>query len=69
MAGSVFAVTANMISLCVALAVPTLIGWVLPYSCYRSITKKKTNVIMPLIDQKYDEIYLVCEKSSGLLDK
>lgn len=67
MAGSVFAVTSNMTALCVVLAIPAFIGWVLPYLCYQSITKKKTNEVMPLIDQKYDELYAVCEKASGLL--
>lgn len=68
MAGSVFAVTANMIALCVVLAIPAFIGWALPYLCYRSINKKKTEEVMPMIDKKYDEIYAVCEKASGLLD-
>lgn len=67
MAGSVFAVTSNMIALCVVLAVPGFIGWALPYLCYRKINQKKTEEIMPLIDQKYDELYAVCEKASGLL--
>lgn len=25
--------------------------------------------VMPLIDQKYDELYAVCEKANNLLDK
>lgn len=67
MAGSVFAVTSNMISLCVVLAIPGFVGWVLPYLCYRKISKKKTDTVTPLIDKKYDDIYAVCEKASGLL--
>lgn len=68
MAGSVFAVTSEMITLCVVLAIPAFLGWILPYLCYRSISKKKTEVVMPLIDKKYDEIYEICEKASGLLN-
>lgn len=69
MAGSVFAVTSNMILLCVIFSVPGLIGWILPYLCYRRINQKKTEEVMPLIDQKYDELYAVCEKANGLLEK
>lgn len=67
MAGSVFAITANLTVLCVVLAVPAFVGWVLPYVCYRWINQKKTTQVMPLIDQKYDELYAVCEKANGLL--
>lgn len=68
MAGSVFAVTADRIISCVLLAIPAFIGWTLPYFCYKTILKKKSDEVSPLIDQKYDEIYLVCEKANALLD-
>lgn len=68
MAGSVFCVTANMIAPCILLAIPAAIGWVLPYFLYKTIVKKKTLEVTPLIDQKYDEIYTVCEKANALLD-
>ncbi len=68
MAGSVFAVTANRIIPCILLAIPAFIGWVLPYFCYRAIVKKKAAEVTPLIDQKYDEVYAVCEKANALLD-
>jgi len=68
MAGSVFAVTANRIIPCIVLAIPAFVGWVLPYFLYNSIMKKKTNEVTPLIDQKYDELYVICEKANGLLD-
>ena len=68
MAGSVFAVTANRIIPCILLAIPAFIGWVLPYFCYRAIVKKKASEVTPLIDQKYDEVYAVCEKANALLD-
>lgn len=67
MAGSVFAVTSNLITLCIVLAIPAFIGWILPYLFYRSISKKKTNQIMPQIDKKYDEIYSICEKANSLI--
>ncbi len=69
MAGSVFSVTAGLILPCIILAIPAFIGWVLPYFLYRAIEKKKTMAVTPLIDFKYDEIYTVCEKANGLLDR
>lgn len=69
MAGSVFAITAPTphIILCIALAVPGFVGWVLPYFLYKSITVKRTNRITPLIEEKYNEIYNICEKGNSLL--
>ena len=69
MAGSVFAVTATNanIPLCIILAIPGFIGWILPYLCFRRISKNKTEKVIPLIDGKYDEIYEVCEKANLLL--
>lgn len=68
MAGSVFAVTADKIVLCVILAIPAFIGWLLPYFIYKNIEKKKSTQVTPLIDKKYDEIYNVCEKANHLLN-
>lgn len=67
MAGSVFAYLAGMIPLMIILAVPAFVGWIIPYFCFLNISKKKTEQVTPLIDQKYDEIYEVCEKANGLL--
>lgn len=67
MAGSVFAVVAHNIPLCIVLAVPAFLGWIAPYFCYRSISRKKTSELTPLIEKKYDELYEVCEKASCLL--
>ena len=68
MAGSVFVVTAGNIPLCVVLAVPGFLGWAAPYLIFRSISRKRTEVVNPLIDQKYDELYSVCEKANALLN-
>ena len=51
----------------VILAIPGFLGWVVPYLLYRSISARKSAEITPLIDQKYDEIYAVCEKASQLI--
>lgn len=50
-------------------AIPSFLGWILPYLCYRTINKKKTEEVMPLIDLKYDEMYTICDKASGLPGK
>lgn len=69
MAGSVFAITAQppIIWLCVLLAIPAFAGWILPYFLYQGIAEKKTEELQPLIEEKLDEIYTICEKGHSLL--
>ena len=69
MAGSVFAVTAQPPSyiLCIILAVPGFLGWIFPYFLYKKIVGKQTERVTPLIEEKYDEIYEICEKGNKLL--
>ena len=69
MAASTFAVTAQQphILLCAILAVPGFIGWILPYFLYKRMAEAKAEEISPLIEEKYDEIYEICEKGNRLL--
>lgn len=69
MAGSVFAVTHEppIIWLCILLAVPAFVGWILPYFLYRSRQEKQTRKVQPLIEETLDEIYELCEKGHALL--
>ena len=69
LAGSVFAVTAAppLILLCIVLGIPGLIGWALPYFVFKKQMQRRVEKIAPLIEQKYDEIYEICEKGSRLL--
>ncbi|MFV0412411.1 MAG: hypothetical protein ACK5L3_03950 [Oscillospiraceae bacterium] len=67
MAGSVFSYVGGLIPLSILLAIPAFIGWGLPYFIYRAIEKKKENEVQPFINQKYDEIYAVCERAYSLL--
>ena len=67
MAGSVFAVVGGAIALCIILAVPAFVGWILPYFMYKATYSKKTAKVTPLIDNKYDEIYEICERANKLL--
>lgn len=68
-AGSTFAVTAQPphIILCIVLAIPGFLGWIFPYFLYKKIIRKQTAKITPLIEEKYDEIYEICEKGNRLL--
>lgn len=69
MAGSVFAVTATppVIWLCILLAIPAFAGWILPYFVYKKLKEDKTKKVTPYIEEKYDEIYEICEKGHSLL--
>ena len=51
----------------ILLAVPGLLGWILPYFLYRAMVRRKTVQIEPLIEQTYDEINDICQKGSRLL--
>lgn len=66
MTASVFFMTGGMVLQCVLLAVPALVGWLLPYFLYERIVKKKTEAAAPLIQEKYDEIYGICQKGNRL---
>ena len=67
LAGATFAFLSNMILLCIILAVPGFVGWALPYFCYKAAYEKKVAKVTPLIESKYDTIYEICEKASGLV--
>lgn len=69
MAGSVFSITAQTpnILLCILFAVPAFIGWVLPFFIFRELQKRETAKLTPLIEEKYEEIYELCEKGHKLL--
>lgn len=68
MALSTFAVTADPphVIACAAFAIPGVIGWILPFFIYKKLVLEKRKKLAPLIEQKYDEIYAICEKGSGL---
>ncbi len=68
MAGAPFAITSDepKLLLCILLAIPGFLGWILPYFAYKKGLDKETLKINPLIEQKYDEIYELCEKGNKL---
>ena len=67
MVGAAFAYFASILPLTIVLSIPGFIGWGLPYFLYLRISKKKTETSNALIEQKYDEIYDVCDKANNLL--
>ena len=69
MAGSVFAVTNDppIIWLTVILSVPGFFLWGAAYFCYKAVKNNRTKKVNPLIEEKYDEAYEVCEKAFKLL--
>lgn len=67
LAGATFAYLGGLIVLCIILALPGFIGWVLPYFLYNSTYAKQAAKVDPLIEKKQDEIYEVCERANALL--
>ncbi|MGN0313612.1 MAG: hypothetical protein ACI4EG_02335 [Fusicatenibacter sp.] len=69
MAGSVFAVTHEppIYWLCILLAVPGFLGWIMPYFVYCRKAEAQAKKIQPMIEAKQEEIYEICEKGHSLL--
>lgn len=69
MALATFAVTAQPphVLACVLFAIPGFISWILPVFIYRRLVQAKKKKLSPLIDEKYNEIYDICEKGNRLL--
>lgn len=68
MAGSVFCITAAtpLIAPCIILGILGAVGWILPYFLYSLIKRRKTNRVMPKIEQSYDKIYQICRDAKGI---
>ncbi len=69
MAGSTFSAVNDppVIWLCILLAIPGFAGWIAPYFAFMATARKRIEIVKPLIEVKYDEIYEICEKDSRLL--
>lgn len=65
--GAMFAYLGGLLPLMVILAVPGFIGWIVPYFCYQKIKENRTRQVAPIIEQKQDEIYEVCQRGCNLL--
>lgn len=69
LAGATFAVTHEppLYVLCAILAVPGFAGWTIPYFLYQKLAAKRSKIVAELVEQKYDEIYEICEQGNKLL--
>lgn len=67
LAGSVFAFIGGLVPLSIILAIPGILSWSISYFCYRAINQKKAAEVQPYIEQKYEDIYVVCERAHALL--
>lgn len=69
MALSVFAVTArpSHVIACVFFAIPAFAGWIAPFFLYQRCLRRKTAQIAPLIEEKLEEAYRLCERGHQLL--
>ena len=65
--GAVFAYLNGLLPMMVSLAVPGFLGWIIPYFSYQKLRQRREKQLSPLIEQKYDEIYTLCEQGCRLL--
>ena len=59
-----FAFLSGMTPACILLAVPGILGWIVPFFAYRSIKAGKTKKVDPLIQAQLDNIYAACRKAA-----
>ena len=65
--GAVFAYLNGLLPPLVVLPAPGFLGWIAPYFCYQKNRQRRTEQVSPIIEQKNDEIYSVCEQGCRLL--
>ena len=71
LAGSVFAVTSQqpVIWLSALLGAPGLLLWAVTYPFSKAVKRRRTEKVLPLIDEKYDEAYEACAKAHKMLEQ
>lgn len=69
MALATFAITAQTshVLLCILLSIPGFIGWIFPAFIHKYVLRRQTEKLTPIIEEKYEEIYTLCEKGNKLL--
>lgn len=67
LAGSVFAIEADLWPLSIALGVVGLIGWLAGYLTHGRVKANRSAKVNPLIDQQYEIVYTAGEQASHLL--
>lgn len=67
LAGSVFAIDADMWLLAIPLGAIGLLGWLAGYLVHGQVKASKTAQTAPLINEQYEIVYDTCEQASRLL--
>ena len=67
MALALYGYLQDMKMMCAILSVPAFVCWIVPYFAYTVLKQRKTEELVPIIDQKYDAIYEICEKADKLV--
>lgn len=67
LAGSVFAITANLWLLGIPLGIVGLAGWAAGYLAHRRTKASRQAKVAPLIDREYDVVYSTGEQANRLL--
>ena len=60
-------ITFRLVPLCILLAIPGFVGWIVPWFLYRAMVRRRTKVVDGLMERKYDEIDEICQKGHQLL--
>lgn len=66
-AGAVFSFIADKIALGIILLIPSIAGWAFGYFSSIRLKAKQSAQTAPQIDQRYDEVYAVCQRAHDLL--
>lgn len=64
---SMFTYLAGSLPLMVVMAIPGLLGWILPNFVYKSLKGKKIHTVEPQIEKQHESIYDVCKRANGIL--
>lgn len=67
LAGSVFAITANLWLLGIPLGVVGLVGWMAGYVAHGRVRAGRAAKVSPLIDREYETVYAAGEQASHLM--
>ena len=65
--GAVFSFIASKVALGIILLIPSIAGWMFGYFSSVRLKGKQSEQTAPQIDQRYDEVYAVCQKAHDLL--
>lgn len=66
MGGAFYLAVSGKVALGAVMAIPGAVLWGAPYGVYRKQSKHKASKVTPKIDQKYDELYDICEQARVL---